>query len=405
VTPAAMALESLKRVGVQHDGRPQSVWIVQRCLAHYRIPVFDRLDTRLRERGCQLKVVFDPDRLEGNPDTSRPYLSGTQPCIESRLLGVIRWSQPGLLECIRTERPVAVFVEGTPRMTASLRVPGTCRAIGAASFLWTKGHRELGRTGGPAIDLFRAAFAKRFSGIVCYAKSSRDDLIRIGVPAGRISVAPNAVDTTRVFERWAEFAAAAHDLVRREGLEGKRIILYCSTMYDKKRQGDLLDAWPALRDEFHDAVLVFVGGGEKLDEVRARAKMIDEKGIRVVGRVAEGVDYHWIGACAVSVMCGGLGLAIQQSLAFAKPMVVADEAGADGEIVEDGVTGWRYPRGDVAALASTIGGVLRDPLGATRIARQGQDRVKNEVNLDRMVDGFMSALENAGVIAARAEAK
>ncbi len=382
------------------DQRPtptKSVWIVQRYLAHYRIPVLDRLDARLRERGARLRLLFDPERLEGHPDTSRAYCDGTLRTLESRPFGLIRWYQPDLVGRIARERPAAVFVEGTPRITTNFRVPGACRSVGAKSFLWTKGHRELGRAGGPLVDFFRAAFAKRFSGLVCYGKSSRDDLVRIGVPAERITIAQNTIDTTRIFEDRAALEQAGRDLVRREGLEGKRIILYCSTMYPKKRQADLIEAWPQLREEFPDAVLVFVGGGQMLEEMRVKAKAVDPERIRLTGRVPEGVDYHWIAACEVSVMCGGLGLAIQQAMAFGKPMVVADEPGADGEIVEHGVTGWRYPKGDVAALASTVAGILRDPAGASRVAQVGMERVRHEVNIDRMVDGFMAALEKAGV--------
>jgi len=143
---------------------------------------------------------------------------------------------------------------------------------------------------------------------------------------------------------------------------------------------------------------VMVGGGKMLDEVKARSAALGGDDVRILGRVAEGEDYRWIGACDVSVMCGGLGLAIQQTLAFGRPMVVADEPGVDGEIVRHGETGWRYPTGDVNALAATVNAVLADPAGTAAIARRGQDLVRDEVNIDGMVDGFVTALERAGVL-------
>jgi glycosyltransferase involved in cell wall biosynthesis len=135
-----------------------------------------------------------------------------------------------------------------------------------------------------------------------------------------------------------------------------------------------------------------------LETVKARAADLGGDDIRILGRVPEGDDYRWIGACDISVMCGGLGLAIQQTLAFGRPMVVADEPGVDGEIVRNGETGWRYPKGDVNALAATVNAVLADPAGAARVARRGQDLVRNEVNIDGMVGGFVTALERAGVL-------
>jgi phosphatidylinositol alpha-1,6-mannosyltransferase len=384
-------------VGSAHHARTPEVWVVQRYLAHYRVPVFDRLDARLQELGYRLRVLFDPDRIEGPADTTRPYCDASIVCVETRPFGVVRWTQPGLAPRIRAERPVAVIVEGTPRITSNVWVPRECRRIGAASIMWTKGNREEGHSTGPLVDFFRATFAKRFSGIVCYGKASREELKRIGVPAERISIAQNTIDTSRIFEDRAELDRLALELRRREGLDGKELVLYVSTMYPKKRQLDLIEAWPAIRAARPDAVLVFVGGGKMLDEVKARAAAVDPERIKVVGRVPAGVDYHWIGACDVSVMCGGLGLAIQQTLAFGKPMVVADEPGVDGEVVEHGVTGWRYPRADVAALASTVISVLSDTASSRRIADAGRERVRTEVNIDRMVDGFIEALEKAGV--------
>ncbi|MBL9150606.1 MAG: glycosyltransferase family 4 protein [Phycisphaerae bacterium] len=370
---------------------------MQRYLAHYRIPVFDRLDARLRERGLRLRVLFDPERLEGPADTSRPYCDASLVCRDMRTLGVLRWVQPDLVPRILREKPAGVFVEGTPRITTNLRVPGACRRVGGSSFLWAKGNSEEGTPTGALVDFFRSTFAKRFSGIVCYGKASREELQRIGVPAERISIAQNTIDTSRIFEDRAELDRLAMELRRREGLEGKELVLYVSTMYPKKRQLDLVEAWPAIRAARPNAVLAFVGGGKMLDEVKARAAAVDPERIKVVGRVPAGVDYHWIGACDVSVMCGGLGLAIQQTLAFGKPMVVADEPGVDGEVVEHGITGWRYPRGDVAALASSVISVLSDTASARRIADAGRERVRTEVNIDRMVDGFIDALEKAGV--------
>jgi phosphatidylinositol alpha-1,6-mannosyltransferase len=169
-------------------------------------------------------------------------------------------------------------------------------------------------------------------------------------------------------------------------------------MYPKKRHLDLIEAWPAIRAAHPDVVLVMVGGGKMLEAVKARAAELGGDDIRILGRVPEGDDYRWIGACDISMMCGGLGLAIQQSLAFGRPMVVADEPGVDGEIVRNGETGWRYPKGDVNALAATVNAVLADPAGAARVARRGQDLVRNEVNIDGMVGGFVTALERAGVL-------
>jgi phosphatidylinositol alpha-1,6-mannosyltransferase len=224
-------------------------------------------------------------------------------------------------------------------------------------------------------------------------------LERIGIPSRSISVARNTIDTDRIFSEIQDglWATRVRELKANQGLEGRRLVLFCSTMYPKKRHLDLVNAWPGIHAAHPDATLVLVGGGAMLEAVKARIAELDAEQIRVVGRVPEGEDYLWIGASDVSVMCGGLGLAIQQTLAFGRPMIVADEPGVDGELVRHGETGWRYPKGDVSALVEAVNSVLSDPEGSAVIARRGQDLVRNEVHVDGMVDGFLAALARAGV--------
>jgi glycosyltransferase involved in cell wall biosynthesis len=376
----------------------REIWIVQRYLAHYRLPILDRLADRLAERGFTLKVVFDPDRLEGPADPTRPYCDTFVRLKDLHPFGFTCWTQPGLLDGIRARRPAAVVVEGTPRILTNLRVPAVTRAAGGVPLLWSKGQTEDGTPGGRLSDLLRFRFANLFDGVICYGEEGKRELERIGIPGSRITIARNTIDTSRIFAELGQREARAAELKRTNGLEGRRVVLYCGTMYPKKRHLDLIEAWPAIRAAHSDAVLVMVGGGKMLEAVKARAAELGGDDIRVLGRVPEGDDYRWIGACDISVMCGGLGLAIQQTLAFGRPMVVADEPGVDGEIVRHGETGWRYPKGDVNALAATVNAVLADPAGTAEVARRGQDLVRNDVNIDGMVGGFVTALERAGVL-------
>lgn len=379
------------------EARPE-IWIVQRYLSHYRLPVLDQLAQRLEEYGFVLRVVFDPDRLDGPSDPTRPYCDPFIRLTESSLFGHAFWRMTGLLKGIRARRPAAVIIEGTPRIVTNIRVPAVLRAAGGASLLWLKGHTEEGTPGGHLSDCLRRRFASLYDGLICYGEEGKRDLERIGVPSQRITVARNTIDTTRIFAELGERDDHALEFRREYGLTGRRIVLYCSTMYSKKRHLDLVEAWPEIRAAHPDATLVLVGGGEMLEVVRSRVAELGGDDIRVLGRIPAGEDYRWIGACDVSVMCGGLGLAIQQTLAFGRPMVVADEPGVDGEVVRHGETGWRYPKGDVRALANAVNAVLADPAGSALIARQGQELVRNEVNIEAMVASFLIALERAGVL-------
>jgi len=371
-------------------------------LAHYRVPVFDRLADRLAERGFTLKVVFDPGELEGPADTSRPYCDPFIRLDEIALRGTGGWKMTGLLDGIRSRRPAAVIVEGMPRILTNFRLPAVTRSAGGVPLAWVKGHISEGTKGGIVLSRFRRSdfarrrFLVRFDGVICYGLEGKRELERLGIPRERITIARNTIDTARIFDQLDDRGVMADAFKRDHGFEGQRIVLSCGTMYRKKRHLDLVEAWPAIHANHPDAALVLVGGGEMFEAVKKRVDELNDDSMHLIGRVPDGQDYQWIGACDVSVMCGGLGLAIQQTLAFGRPMVVADEPGVDGEILQEGVTGWRYPRGDVNALADVVTAVLADPNGSAEIARRGQVLVKTEVNIDGMANGFIEALERAG---------
>jgi glycosyltransferase involved in cell wall biosynthesis len=122
-----------------------------------------------------------------------------------------------------------------------------------------------------------------------------------------------------------------------------------------------------------------------LEKYRGLAQEIDPARIRVIGRVAEGEDYLWIAASDITIQCGAVGLAINQSMAFGTPTVIADQIGPDTELLVDGQTGWRYPQGDLDALVATVAAVMGDDTTRQRITNQARCLVRDDVNIDNMV--------------------
>ncbi len=77
------------------------------------------------------------------------------------------------------------------------------------------------------------------------------------------------------------------------------------------------------------------------------------------------------------------GLTVVEAMAAGKP-VVAMEVGAVPEIIRHEVDGLLVPSEDPAALARSITRLLQDPAAASQLALQGQVRVREAFNLDRM---------------------
>jgi glycosyltransferase involved in cell wall biosynthesis len=104
--------------------------------------------------------------------------------------------------------------------------------------------------------------------------------------------------------------------------------------------------------------------------------------------VIPSVERTWYGRpVAVSEL---LGLVALEAMASGTP-VIASRVGGLPEIVEDGVTGYLVPPGDVAALRGRIADLLGDPAGATRLGSNARERVVTELSWDRCAQRCLEA--------------
>jgi glycosyltransferase involved in cell wall biosynthesis len=361
------------------------VFIWQPSVFHYRVPVFDDL----RTLGHTTKT-FDL-RVLGTLAEGGKAVGGEKrdyfiddPEIYIRRFGAIwlKWQRAS--EIIAEHKPDVVIMQANLRSLSCWSIPSMCRKMGIPCFGWGKinSYSKVAWVS----NQFKKHFFKRFDGLVVYSQSSRKELLDRGIPDERIVVAQNTIDTRRIFSDWDRIAARAAELRKHNGLEGKIVLQCIGRMDPEKRHADLINAWPELRKLDDRLRLVLVSGGPLLDQIKAHAKQVDAERIVVTGRVPEGDDYCWIAASDISIYPGAVGLAINQSLALKKPTIIADEWGADGELIVHGKTGYRFPRGDLGALVAAVKHVLMNPAEADGFAHSAQAIVRDEVTIENYVN-------------------
>ena len=98
-------------------------------------------------------------------------------------------------------------------------------------------------------------------------------------------------------------------------------------------------------------------------------------------------------AADLFVLPGTGGLAVQQAMSYGLPVLVAQGDGTQADLVRP-ANGWQIPPGDDAALAATLRAALSEPARLRAMGAESYRIVSEEINLEKMVSVFVSALNS-----------
>jgi glycosyltransferase involved in cell wall biosynthesis len=194
----------------------------------------------------------------------------------------------------------------------------------------------------------------------------KDELVALGVEAGRIAVVPDALDVAAVSQRLEAARAEGQAATLRAawgGTPGRPLWGVIAALTPEKGHAVLLDAFA--NADVPDARLVLVGAGPGEGRLRAR---VDALGLASRVTWAGPVDdvvpaLAALDALVVPSRAEGFGSIVLLAQAAGLP-VVASAVGGLVEAIEDGVTGRLVPGGDPAALAAALEELARDPATA-----------------------------------------
>jgi Glycosyl transferases group 1/Glycosyl transferase 4-like domain len=217
--------------------------------------------------------------------------------------------------------------------------------------------------------------------VVTSTDGMRSAVIAGGVPASRVRVIPDAVDTRRFVP--GEPSAA---LRRRWGLTGKSVIGYVSD-FEHSREGQeiLIDATARLRAGGRDVVCLLVGDGPRRPQLEQLARSAAGDGVIFTGEVPheQVPDFYSLMDIFVVPRTNDPAtrmeapLTLGEAMALRRPLIVADLPPLV-ELAQPGERGLAFIPGDPAALADAVTTLLDHPEQATRLADRGRQWVLTE---------------------------
>jgi glycosyltransferase involved in cell wall biosynthesis len=181
------------------------------------------------------------------------------------------------------------------------------------------------------------------------------------------------------------------------------IVLYVGALYPIKGVDVLLSAFSELARTGVEARLVIVGEGPCRTSLQSRH---GSGAVRFAGALPQAdVRREMLGArlLVLPSLSEGLPRVIMEAMACSLP-VVATSVGGIPELVEDGVTGYLVPPGDVEALAKRMRELIEDDPAARRMGSSGREKAERELSSARYFEGYRALFERASELLAQVSA-
>jgi len=223
---------------------------------------------------------------------------------------------------------------------------------------------------------------RQASHVFTICEGLRSDIAARGVPSGRITVIPNAVD----IEKFEPGGKPDEALKARLGLTGMTVLGFIGSFYAYEGLDLLLQAFPAMLQKRPELRLLLVGGGPQDTALKAQAQALGVADkVVFTGRVphAEVPRYYDL----VDVLAYPRhSMRLTELVTPLKPLeamaqgrlLVASDVGGHRELIRHGETGWLFKAGSAPALAEAIAQLLERREQWPALRRAGRAFVERE---------------------------
>jgi len=371
------------------------VALIQCICPHYRVPFFSGLAGKV-----DLQVFFGKGEKTGAWRNAADITGFSYHRLRSLRLRFrlndftvrLVWF-PALLFRLKRIRPDVIISEGLTNILNNIGTWLFCRFASVPWIIWDSG-RKKGKPMGilrRLVEYLNIFLLKRADAILAYGSVAGRYFLSLGIPTAKIFTAYNTIDVEsflRDAERRKADPAAARAARGKYGISGKPVILYVGALEKRKGIQDLITAYAAVRKEFPGANLVIVGDGpdkKRLAQMVAKAHI---ENCRFTGRITSDVGALF-SLADIFVLPGQGGLAVNQAMSYALPVVVAHGDGTETDLVKNGVNGFLVK--DAAALQRALRTLAADNPLRKKMGEEGLGIIRG-YTLARMIRVFEKAI-------------
>lgn len=351
-------------------------------------------DRAVLDHGFAQDVVWDIPLTDGYCHELVPNVSrdpGTR-----RFFGL---RNPSLIDHVTAWRPDSVIVHGWAWQSHLLALR-SLRARGVPTLFRGDSHLLDEARDGLRWRLKRSLLRRVFrwpSGFLVTGSANRAYYEAFGVRPERLHPCPHSIDVPRFAEPAHALEAEAGRWRRELGIQDNQVVVLFAGKFEPRKQPTEL-ARAVLALERRDIVALFVGSGELQRELGALSAA-HSAGIKVLpfqNQTRMPVVYR-LGDLFVLPSASGesWGLAVNEALASARPVLVSDRVGCAPDVV-DPACGRVFPARDRSALRQALGEMTSEPerLRAMRVAAATR---ACQFDIDATEAGLLAALAGRSV--------
>lgn len=363
------------------------VGLQQRVLPAYRAPFLDALGASC-ERGLGV-FAGKPCPEEAITTTGELQVARLFPAVNWHIGRVssafyLCW-QRGILKWLVEWDPDILVVEANPRYMSTRRAVNWMHARGRPVLGWGIGNPLSDNRLRAAREPGRQRFLEMFDGVIAYSRRGAEEYRDQGIPEERVFVATNAVVSS----------PGGPVPSRPERFDGKPGVLFVGRLQERKRIDMLLRACASL-PVYLQPQLWIVGDGPAKDGLQSLAREVYPQAEFPGARHGSDLEAYFK-KTDLFVLPGTGGLAVQQAMAYALPVIVAEGDGTQDDLVRP-ENGWRVSPGDQQELRETLFQALSNVPRLRRMGDKSFHIVRDEVNIEAMVDVFLQAMNTLTVL-------
>jgi glycosyltransferase involved in cell wall biosynthesis len=363
---------------------PGKVALQQRVLPVYRASFFDRL-ADFCTGGLS---VFAGESKEKEAIQSAGSLEVAE-YVPARNLHILRgWAylclQPGLTAWLEEWDPDVLILEANPRYLSNRSAVRWMKKQGRTVIGWGLGVTQSGGLLAGLRNRLRSRYLSSFDGMIAYSSQGAEQYARAGVPPRRIHIAINS----------ATVPPASRPT--RKAFKGRAArILFVGRLQARKRVDLLIKACSRIDRELECWI---VGDGPEISRLKELAHDIFP-GAQFLGSKYGAELESIFDQADLFVLPGTGGLALQEAMAHALPVIVAEGDGTQCDLVSE-QNGWLLEPGSLDDLSRALREALDDPEDLLEKGLASYQIVLDRANIDAMTKvftNFMNQLSGESV--------